>query len=243
MARDIIINNRTDTIKHSFFGNIGIMMESKQSLEPPCTISCTPNETTGMQQKRRDGPSSSTSSSSRSRSSSRSSSRSRSRSSASSSSRSQARVERLRRKYHKMALKIKLKPITEETVQQRESKYVATRGGHRLERHALVNEAKQKIIAELTRSGGDPATPAAQAAIETLVANHRSKNFDPRKLVCRPDCGRTTMMMSDTGLQLEDTWITLTKPLYQDCMGVNANQDCMYTMGRMTFGTLAQDAP
>eukprot|EP00977_Amphora_coffeiformis_P001569 scaffold297_cov171-Amphora_coffeaeformis.AAC.18 len=146
-------------------------------------------------------------------------------------SKSQSQLERLRRKYHKMAYKNKLKPITEKTVDESEAAF-STKIGGKIARRRIVDDSKKKIIAELARTDGDANSEAVHDAIEALVANKGTSTFCPRKLTTRPD------MWCSPESQLEDTWISMTKPDYKDCLGRNEQNDCMYTLGRMSFGML-----
>ena len=88
------------------------------------------------------------------------------------------------------------------------------------------------IISELARSNGNVNGEGVQRAINLLVANSDLSGFCPRKPAARPE------MWGPTGLQLEDTWISLTKPEYGDGLGMNEQNYCIYSLGRLSFGKM-----
>ena len=133
------------------------------------------------------------------------------------------RGRRHRRKYHNLAYKNKRRPITEETVDERGTTLSARTGGKTARRN--VDDSKKKIITELAYSDGDANSEVVQNAIEALVAN---------KLTARPD------MLSSSETQLEDTWISMTKPDYKNSISRNKQNDCTYTLRRMSFGMFGQ---
>jgi hypothetical protein len=95
-----------------------------------------------------------------------------------------------------------------------------------------VDQASKQVLAELGRTAGDASEPGVRHAIQELEAICGKSSFDPRKLTV----GRDDMMLSPAVNQLEDTWISLTKAEFKDCLGTNEGGDCLYTLGRMSFG-------
>ena len=93
---------------------------------------------------------------------------------------------------------------------------------------AAVKKAKTGLLRELMRSGGDTTTRGFQLALEQLLVWSSLHEFDANIVVPDDDLAPP---------KLEGTWITLSKPQFSDCQGVNENNDFMYTLGRMSFGT------
>lgn len=86
-----------------------------------------------------------------------------------------------------------------------------------------TSQTRQSLFTELVKSGGDTQTSTCQTAIQDLHQNYDTSDFDPR--------GHTP-----SSLDMEGTWVTLSKPQFPDCLGFNAKGECMYTLGRMSFG-------
>lgn len=147
-----------------------------------------------------------------------------------------------RSKYHRLARRSKLLAITECDEDQSNANAESNadfgeclqrkrKSSHKFDKLMLCNEAVINVFSELARSGGDTTAPQTKTAIDKLIANYDPKEFDPRRLVRRPD----SKIQTNT-LQMEDTWFTLSKPTFSGCLGVNKNKECMYTLGRMSFG-------
>jgi hypothetical protein len=101
------------------------------------------------------------------------------------------------------------------------------------QRPHIVREAKLQIFCALTRNGGDTDTIEFRRALDTLLANYDASTFDPRLLVGLDEDFRG----SKDALKMEGTWITLSRPAYRACLGPNENNDYMFTLGQMSFGT------
>ena len=134
--------------------------------------------------------------------------------------------------YHTIASKAKLSALKEGDkstqslfqylISSNSNASSATGGG------AAVKKAKAGLLRELMRSGGDTTTRGFQLALEQLLVWSSLHEFDANIVVPEDELAPP---------KLEGTWITLSKPQFSDCQGVNENNDFMYTLGRMSFGT------
>ena len=137
------------------------------------------------------------------------------------------------KKYHRIARKNKLQIITEaiheeEEEQEQEEEVdfaLPAKRGPKAERNRLVREYKARILCALARSEGDSSSTEVHAAIDQLLVNQSSSHFDPKKVI------------SAHADRLEDSWISMSKPVFEGCLGLNENNEPMYTLGRMAFGT------
>jgi len=152
---------------------------------------------------------------------------------------SSSKFRKRRSKYHRLARKSKpvLRAITEfdEDVSESDEDYLDSllrkKKIGKCEKLMACNEARLEIFCEMARSGGDTSTPASKRAVDTLLANYNPKDFDIRRLPQRPGC-----KVDKNAIQLEGTWITLSKAQFKECLGVNKSNECMYTLGRLSFG-------
>jgi hypothetical protein len=122
----------------------------------------------------------------------------------------------------------------EELDQSTDSDFIfETLPGPLSQRPQIVREAKLQIFCALTRNGGGTDTIEFRRALDTLLANYDASTFDPRLLVGLDEDFRG----SKDALKMEGTWITISRPSYRGCLGLNENNDYMYTLDHMSFGT------
>jgi len=91
-------------------------------------------------------------------------------------------------------------------------------------RRGEVGVAKTRLIEGLKASGGDVESKDFHECMEVLEAYYRSKSWDGRGS-CK-----------GTKFSVEGNWLTLSKPTYDECKGLNEKGDLLYTLGRMSFG-------
>jgi len=139
------------------------------------------------------------------------------------------------KKYHRIARKNKLQIITEAIHEEEEGQeevdvaLPAAKRGPKSERNRLVREYKARILCALARSEGDSSSAEVHAAIDQLLVNQSSSShFDPKGVIAAH---------AD---RLEDSGLSLSKPVFKGCLGLNENNEPMYTLGRMAFGTYLQ---
>ena len=82
-----------------------------------------------------------------------------------------------------------------------------------------VQTVKRRLIHELKVSGGSVETPEFAKCLEFLEVYYQSKNLDGR------------ISSSSYG----GTWLTLSKPTYNECKGRNEKGEYLYSLGRMSF--------
>jgi hypothetical protein len=63
--------------------------------------------------------------------------------------------------------------------------------------------------------------------LEQLRSLYRNTGWDAR------DYNRHNA--NSTSKYIEGNWLTLSRPNYAECLGTNANNEFMYTLGRMSF--------
>ena len=135
--------------------------------------------------------------------------------------------------YHTIAAKAKLSALKsgDKSSQSLLQYLVSSNSGGAQTHTATVRKAKAGLLRELMKSGGDTTTRGFQLALEQLLVWSSLHDFDANvvPLESASDDGNATP-------KLEGTWITLSKPQFSDCQGVNENEDFLYTLGRMSFG-------
>jgi hypothetical protein len=97
-----------------------------------------------------------------------------------------------------------------------------------------IQEAKKKLFRDMAKTGGDTTTPEFLQALELLTKLYDPTKFDARK---RPDRSGRNISGNDEPLQMEGMWITLSPPHFSACLGTNKDEEYLYTLGRMSFGT------
>lgn len=83
---------------------------------------------------------------------------------------------------------------------------------------SALQTARDGLLYALSISGGDTDNLRFQECLGILNQWYTSTGADVR-----------------TNYQTEGTWLTLTKPIYEDCLGENDQGDPIYTLGRMGF--------
>jgi len=143
-------------------------------------------------------------------------------------------VRRKNRKgsYHLVASKNKLPTDPEDEEEDYLFRYL-TSSQPGTKNQVYIQQAKTQLLRELARSAGDTTTPQYKAALDQLTKLYDPSSFDARKKPRKPSSSRARKMQSP---ELEGMWITLSKPQFTDCLGVNDDNEYMYTLGRMSFG-------
>jgi len=105
-------------------------------------------------------------------------------------------------------------------------------------RYKLMHQAKVKIICDLARSGGDATSSVIHKNLHTLSKYYDSSRFDPRRVALQEEIymAESSELSSTEHLVLEGTWMSISKPNFQGCLGTNKDGDYLYTLGRMSFG-------
>lgn len=89
-----------------------------------------------------------------------------------------------------------------------------------------IEKLKTELIQDLRETGGDTNTPTFLASLDALTAIYDSYNWDVR--------GKSNAL-DPSMLDIDGTWLSLTKPTYSDCKGRNDKGDYVYALGRMAF--------
>lgn len=90
-----------------------------------------------------------------------------------------------------------------------------------------IDDAKGALIIALTVSSGDVTSKSFLSALEQLRSIYRNTGWDAR------DYNRQNANL--TSKYIEGNWLSLSRPNYTECLGTNANNEFMYTLGRMSF--------
>ena len=136
------------------------------------------------------------------------------------------RVRRTHRKgsYHLVASKNKLP--TDEYEQEEDYLFqylLSQQVPHPKKNSANIKAAKQTFLQELALSGGDTSSSATgvRQALENLLS-----------IGSIPHSSATSMSQLLEGMR-----VSLSKPIFTDCLGVNHAKEHLYSLGRMSFGT------
>lgn len=93
-----------------------------------------------------------------------------------------------------------------------------------------AKELKVQLLRDLGASGGDVTTSTFLCFLERLAYLYDPVTFDARQ---RPKNRKLTTKKTP---ELEGMWITLSRPNFGGCQGLNDNGEYMYDLGRMSFG-------
>ena len=87
-------------------------------------------------------------------------------------------------------------------------------------------------------TGGDVTADPFLHALKRLRGLYKRSGMDCRKEATSfsASAAAATENNAAPSAQLEGMWLTLSRPNYHDCLGVNSSKEYMYTLGRMSFG-------
>ena len=154
------------------------------------------------------------------------------------------REERLRRQrrkesYHLVAYKNKLPKDLEEDEDDMMFNHLTSIPKQKLRSDAArqyqIRDAKRRFFLEIARNVGDTTTQEFQDALDSLTKLYDPNDFDART----KRVSSSSSSSSSTKLQLEGMWISLTKPKFTNCFGNNQRNECLYKLGRMSFGMIS----
>jgi hypothetical protein len=94
-------------------------------------------------------------------------------------------------------------------------------------RNRKLFAAKRAFLQDLALSEGDTTTESFHRVLDNLI--YASEEADVRF------DARAEPSKSSTSPPLEGMWLSLSKAIFSDCLGVNSMNQPMYTMGRMSF--------
>lgn len=90
-----------------------------------------------------------------------------------------------------------------------------------------VENAKTSLLHALAVSGGDVTSERFLFALDQLRTLYNMTGWDARDPL--------GVMKRESTKHIEGTWLTLSRPHFQECLGKNSAGDYMYTLGRMSF--------
>lgn len=101
-----------------------------------------------------------------------------------------------------------------------------------------LQSTKTALLNALQITGGDVTTEPFLFALKRLRGLYKRSGLDCRSRVVSsssPGVGLDETAGTATP-QLEGMWLTLSRPNFHDCLGLNEQREYMYTLGRMSFG-------
>eukprot|EP00562_Extubocellulus_spinifer_P031346 CAMPEP_0178723880 /NCGR_PEP_ID=MMETSP0699-20121125/25797_1 /TAXON_ID=265572 /ORGANISM="Extubocellulus spinifer, Strain CCMP396" /LENGTH=737 /DNA_ID=CAMNT_0020375019 /DNA_START=1140 /DNA_END=3353 /DNA_ORIENTATION=+ len=105
-------------------------------------------------------------------------------------------------------------------------------------------EAKSALLSSLASTGGDVKNSVFLSALPVLEHYYRSMGTDARARSFRSQKSSSPSRLAQmeglsgnngASASIEGTWLSLSRPDYTNCLGKNASQHFMYTLGRMSF--------
>jgi hypothetical protein len=90
-----------------------------------------------------------------------------------------------------------------------------------------LDDAKVALLLALTVSSGDVTSKSFLSALEQLRSLYQKTGWDARYY--------NRENANSSSKYIEGNWLTLSRPNYAECLGTNANNEFMYTLGRMSF--------
>jgi len=106
-----------------------------------------------------------------------------------------------------------------------------------------LQQTKTSLLHALQMTGGDVTTEPFLHALKRLRGLYKRSGLDCRRAVTgggnSPTAEAATANAATAespSAHLEGMWLTLSRPNYHDCLGLNPQREYMYTLGRMSFG-------
>ena len=90
-----------------------------------------------------------------------------------------------------------------------------------------IGDAKAHVVQTLSSGNGDTTDPSFLSALHRLLNLRRSSGFSSSAMTMNHEAAYSC--------SLDGTWLTLSRPNYHNCLGLNPSGEYMYTLGRMTF--------
>jgi hypothetical protein len=91
-----------------------------------------------------------------------------------------------------------------------------------------IKKARDDILRVLAINDGDVESDEFKTKIDPLEKFFLGRDIDTRK-------GVDNRLLPSPAKSIEGMWLTLSKPSWYGCLGLNDNGDPMYTLGRMSF--------
>ena len=110
-----------------------------------------------------------------------------------------------------------------------------------------LQQTKTALLHALQMTGGDVTSEPFLHSLKRLRGLYKRSGLDCRSRVVSSSAHANTSVAAGTGAavvdemagatpQLEGMWLTLSRPNFHDCLGLNEQREYMYTLGRMSFG-------
>ena len=97
-----------------------------------------------------------------------------------------------------------------------------------------LQAARDGLLLALSAAGGRTDGHAFRQCLTTLHEHYQQTGHDVR-FSHNHSSSTTTAATSAANVSSEGTWLTLTQPVFRDCLGENDQGDPQYTLGRMSF--------
>lgn len=130
-----------------------------------------------------------------------------------------------RNRYHLVASQCKLSVDDEESYLHH---ILESQGGSGSLNSQSVHQTKMRLLHELAVDHGDTQAHGFRQTLKELTDLHTLADWDARD---DPNLGG---MSTDRPI-LEGTWIALSKPNFQGCLGQNSHGEYLYSLGRMSW--------
>ena len=103
-----------------------------------------------------------------------------------------------------------------------------------------LQQTKTALLHALQMTGGDVTTEPFLHALKRLRGLYKRSGLDCRRQVgsasAAASAPNATSAAAEGTPQLEGMWLTLSRPNFHDCLGLNEQREYRYTLGRMSFG-------
>jgi len=97
----------------------------------------------------------------------------------------------------------------------------------------VTKTIRSELVDALQSVQGDVTTKRFTSSLEVLSRFYNASGRDAR---VNPWCGGGSTVGGPSGADLlEGSWLNISRPNYVECIGQNAENDFMYTLGRMSF--------
>jgi len=97
----------------------------------------------------------------------------------------------------------------------------------------VTKTIRSELVDALQAVQGDVSTERFTSSLEILTRFYSASGRDAR---VNPWCGGSSTIGGPAGADLlEGSWLNISRPNYVECLGQNAENDFMYTLGRMSF--------
>lgn len=101
--------------------------------------------------------------------------------------------------------------------------------------NAQIKYIKSDLLSALEKDESGTESPFFASALTSLQSMYRAK-LKMLRTEPESDCPKDSAIARNTNNEtIDGTWVSISRPTYQSCLGTNSNGEKLYSLGRMSF--------